>query len=65
LEDFDADAKIYSVWETTAENIKFSTKERLCYYEMKKHKPWFDEGCSEISGQGRQAKLERFRIPVK
>jgi hypothetical protein len=35
-------------WETIRENIKFSAKESLGYYELKKHKPWFDEGCSEL-----------------
>jgi hypothetical protein len=23
---------------------KFEPKSVLCYYELKKHKPWFDEG---------------------
>jgi hypothetical protein len=27
------------------------------YYELKKHKPWFDEGCSELLDQRKQAKL--------
>jgi hypothetical protein len=30
----------------TIKNIKISAKESLGYYELKKHKPWFDEGCS-------------------
>jgi hypothetical protein len=25
---------------------------------LKKHKPWFDEGCSELSDQRKQAKLQ-------
>jgi hypothetical protein len=33
--------------ETIRENIKTSAKESLGYYELKKHKPWFDEGCSK------------------
>jgi hypothetical protein len=33
-----------SVWETIRENIKVSAKESLGYFELKKHKPWFDEG---------------------
>jgi hypothetical protein len=31
--------------ETLRENIKISAKESLGYYKLKKHKPWFDEGC--------------------
>jgi hypothetical protein len=30
------------------ENIKISAKESLGYYELKKHKPWFDEGSSKL-----------------
>jgi hypothetical protein len=32
--------------ETIRENINISAKESLGYYELKKHKPCFDEGCS-------------------
>jgi hypothetical protein len=39
-----------------AENIKISAKESLGCCEMKKHKPWFDEGCSEPLDQKKQAK---------
>jgi hypothetical protein len=35
---------INRAWDTTRENIKMSAKERLGYYELKKHKPWFDKG---------------------
>jgi hypothetical protein len=28
-------------------NIKISAKESLRYYELKKHNPWFNEGCSK------------------
>jgi hypothetical protein len=44
LEDDDVD--MTSVWESTRENIKASARERLGYYELKKHKPWFDEECA-------------------
>jgi hypothetical protein len=30
-------------WETNRENINISAKGSLGYYEVKKHKPWFDE----------------------
>jgi hypothetical protein len=45
-------------WEAVRENIKISTKEILGYYELKKHKPWFDEGCSKLWHQRKQTKLQ-------
>jgi hypothetical protein len=43
--------EINSAWETIRENIKISAKESLGYFEFKKHKPWFDEGCSKLLDQ--------------
>jgi hypothetical protein len=43
LEDLDSEVEINSAWETITENIKFSAKESLGYFELKKHKPLFDE----------------------
>jgi hypothetical protein len=37
LEDMDAEVEINSAWETIRENIKFSSKESLGYFELKKH----------------------------
>jgi hypothetical protein len=37
--------------ETIRENIQISAKESLGYFELKKHKPWFDEGCSKLLDQ--------------
>jgi hypothetical protein len=45
LEDLGTDIEINTAWETITENIKISAKGSLGYYELKKHKPWFDEGC--------------------
>jgi hypothetical protein len=45
LGDLDTGAEISTIWETIWENIKISAKDILGYYELKKHKPWFDEGC--------------------
>jgi hypothetical protein len=44
LEDLDAEVDINSVCETIRDNIQISAKESLGYYELKKYKPWFDEG---------------------
>jgi hypothetical protein len=42
--------------ETIRQNIKISAKE--CHYELKQHKPWFEDGCSKLSDQRKQAKLQ-------
>jgi hypothetical protein len=43
LENLDTEVDIDRAWETIRENIKISAKESLGYYELKQHKPWFDE----------------------
>jgi hypothetical protein len=43
LEDLDTGVEINSAWERIRENITISAKESLGYFELKKHKPWFDE----------------------
>jgi hypothetical protein len=45
LENIDTEVDVNKAWEIPRENIKISTKESLDYYELKKHKPWFDKGC--------------------
>jgi hypothetical protein len=41
LDNFRVDLDINIVWESIWENIKFSAKECLKYYELKKNKPRF------------------------
>jgi hypothetical protein len=38
-------------------------KESLGYYELKQRKPWFDEGCSKLLDQRKQAKLQWLQDP--
>jgi hypothetical protein len=57
LEDFDTEVEINSAWEMIRENIKISAKESLGYFELKMHKPWFDEGCPKLLDQRKEAKL--------
>jgi hypothetical protein len=45
------------------ENIKISSKESLGYFESKQQNPWFDEGCSKLLGQRKQAKLQWLQNP--
>jgi hypothetical protein len=58
LENLDTETVISSAWETIGENIKISAKENMGYFELKKHKPWFDEGCSKLLDQRKEAKLQ-------
>jgi hypothetical protein len=54
---------INRAWETIGQNIKISAKESPGYHELKKHKPWFDEGCSSLLDQRKQAKLQWLQDP--
>jgi hypothetical protein len=38
-------------------------KEGLGYYELRKHKPWFEEGCSELLDQREQARFQWLENP--
>jgi CRISPR/Cas system-associated protein Csx1 len=58
LEDLDAEVEINSASETIRENIKISAEESVGYFEPKKHRPWFDEGCSTLLYQRKEAKLQ-------
>jgi hypothetical protein len=63
LEDLDVEVEFYSAWEMIRENVKISARESLGYYELKKHKPWFDEECSKLLDQRKQAKLQWLQNP--
>jgi hypothetical protein len=58
LENLHAEVDINRALGTIRENIKISPKESLGYYELKKHKPWFDEGCLELLDQRKQTRLQ-------
>jgi hypothetical protein len=45
------------------ENINISVEDILGYFELKKHKKWFDEGCSKLLDQRKQAKLQWLQDP--
>jgi hypothetical protein len=44
---------------------KYLHKESLGYYELKKHTPWFDEGCSELLGQKKKPNCSGYRMQAK
>jgi len=45
LEKLDDNVDINRVWESIRKNMKASATENLGYYELKQHKPWFDDTC--------------------
>jgi hypothetical protein len=63
LEHLDVEVEINIAWEIIRENIKLSAKESLGYCELKKHKPWFDQACSKLVDQRKQAKLQWLQYP--
>jgi hypothetical protein len=65
LRNLDTERDLNKAWETIRENIKISAKESLSYYELKKHKPWLDEGCSKLLDQRKQTKLQWLQDPSK
>jgi hypothetical protein len=65
LENLNDDVDINIAWETIKENINISAKENVGYYELKQHKPWFNEGCSKLSDQRKQARLQWLQDPTQ
>ncbi|PNF34643.1 hypothetical protein B7P43_G05860 [Cryptotermes secundus] len=63
LENLDTEVDVNEAWESIRENIKMSAKESLGYYELKKHKSRFDEGCTKLLDQRKQAKLQWLQDP--
>jgi hypothetical protein len=49
---------INRVWENIKENFKTSAKNSLSPYELKQHKPWFNEDCLRFLEQTKQAKMQ-------
>jgi hypothetical protein len=63
LEDLDTEVELNSAWEMIRDNIKILAKESLGYFELKKHKSWFDERCSKLLDQMKHAKLQWLQDP--
>jgi hypothetical protein len=58
LEILDESFDINNAWEGIKENIKTSAKDNLAYHRVNHNKPWFDEECSKLMDQRKQAKLQ-------
>jgi hypothetical protein len=58
VESLDESFGINNAWESIRENIKTSAKENLGYQKLKHNKLWFDDECSKLIDQWKQAKLQ-------
>jgi hypothetical protein len=63
LESLDESFDINNAWESFRENIKTSAKDNLGYQKLKHNKPWFDDDCSKLIDQRKQAKLQLLQNP--
>jgi hypothetical protein len=63
LENASDSADINRAWENIKENINTSAKDSLGLYELKQHKPWFDEECLGFLGQRKLAKMQWVQDP--
>jgi hypothetical protein len=64
LEDLDTEVEINSAWEMIRESINISAKETLGVYELEKHMPWFNKGCSELLDHRKQANVQLYRMGI-
>jgi 50S ribosomal subunit-associated GTPase HflX len=63
LQDLALEMEIDSSWETAREIITISAKESVGYFQLKKHKPCFEDGCSVLLDQRKQAKFQWLQDP--
>jgi hypothetical protein len=63
LENLDESLNINSGWESIRENTKISAEENVGYHRLKHNKPWFDDECSKLIDQQKQAKLQWLQNP--
>jgi hypothetical protein len=63
LENLDENYDINSAWEGIRGSIKTPAKENLGYHRLKFNKPWFDDECSKLIDQQKQAKLQWLQNP--
>jgi hypothetical protein len=56
-----AEVDINRTWETIKASKKLLVQKSLGYYEVKRHKPQFDKGCSKLLGPQKQSKLQSLQ----
>jgi hypothetical protein len=59
----DESSDINNALESFRENTKTSAKDNLGYQKLKRNKPWFDDECSKLIDQRKQAKLQWLQNP--
>jgi hypothetical protein len=55
LKNCDDNVDMNTAWENIREYIKTSAKESLGHYQLRQHKPWFDDECSKLIDRRKQA----------
>jgi hypothetical protein len=65
LENFDAEVEIGSICETIRGNSKILGKDSLCFFELGEIESWFDEWCSKVLDQWKQAKFQWLKRTVR
>jgi len=63
LENSNQSEDINRAWENIKENIKTSAKDSLSLYELKQHKPWFDEEFLGFLDYWKQTKMQWVQDP--
>jgi hypothetical protein len=63
LESLNESFGINNAWESTREHIKTSAIDNLGCHRLKHNKPWFDDECSKLIDQRKQAKLQWLQNP--
>jgi hypothetical protein len=63
LENLEDSRDFNGAWDNIRENINISAEESLGYCESKHRKPWFDEECSKLVDERKQAKLQWLQDP--
>jgi len=58
LENLNDSEDIKRTWKNIKENTKTAPKDSPGLYELKQHKPWFDEECLGFLDQRKQAKIQ-------
>jgi hypothetical protein len=54
---------INNTWESIRENIETSATDNLGYHMLKHGKPWFNDECSKLIDQWKQAKVQWLQNP--
>jgi hypothetical protein len=63
LESLDESFDINNAWENIRKIIKTLSKDNLGYHRLKHNKPWFDDECSKLIDQQKQAKVQWLQNP--